>query len=293
MSRRKNIPKNMPAIEELINPTVSVLQSLGGYGNLDEIYNGVLTLLKLSDSLIEFQHSENSSQSEIQYRLAWARTYLKNYGIIDNSSRGVWSILSKYKNIKEIDVNDCLSTVKNKFRDKNNQDTIKDNISEGISDEFELPEEIKPWRVRLLEILINMDPFSFERLAQRLLRECGFSEVNVTKKTGDGGIDGFGRLKINGIFSFKVAFQCKRYKGIVPTSDVRDFRGSLTTDFEKAIFITTGSFSAPAKEEAFAQGKVQIDLIDGEEFINKLAEFNIGVKEVKDYVIDEAYFSQL
>jgi restriction system protein len=40
-------------------------------------------------------------------------------------------------------------------------------------------------------------------------------------------------------------------------------------------------------------GKVQIDLIDGEEFIDKLAEFNIGVKEVKDYIIDDVYFSQL
>lgn len=138
-----------------------------------------------------------------------------------------------------------------------------------------------------------MDPYAFERLTQRLLRECGFSQVEVTKKSGDGGIDGFGRLMINGLFSFKVAFQCKRYSGTVPASDIRDFRGSLTTDVEKALFITTGSFSKPAKEEAMTQGKVQIDLIDGEDFMNRLAEFQIGVKPITDYDIDEVYFSQI
>lgn len=96
-------------------------------------------------------------------------------------------------------------------------------------------------------------------------------------------------MKINGIVSFNVAFQCKRYKGLVSSGDIRDFRGSLTTDIEKGIFITTGSFSKAAKDEATTPGKKQIDLIDGEEFISKLAEYSIGVKEVKTYEIDEDF----
>ena len=62
---------------------------------------------------------------------------------------------------------------------------------------------------------------------------------------------------------------------------------------EKGVFITTGSFSKSAIEEASAPGKQQIDLIDGEEFITKLAEFGIGVREVKDYEIDEDFFSKI
>ena len=138
-----------------------------------------------------------------------------------------------------------------------------------------------------------MDPFAFEHLSQRVLRECGFTQVVVTKKTGDGGIDGTGRLRINGIFSFNIAFQCKRYQGVVSSSDIRDFRGSLTTNIEKGVFITTGSFSKAAIEEASSPGKQQIDLIDGEDFITKLAEFGIGVKEVKDYDVDEDFFKNL
>lgn len=86
----------------------------------------------------------------------------------------------------------------------NNSEKPEDGITEN--DETEYPEEIKPWRKRLSEVLHNMDPYGFERLAQRVLRECGFTQVEVTKKSGDGGIDGTGKLKINGIFSFNVAF---------------------------------------------------------------------------------------
>lgn len=138
-----------------------------------------------------------------------------------------------------------------------------------------------------------MNPYGFERLTQRLLRECGFVQVEVTKKSGDGGIDGTGKLKINGIFSFNVAFQCKRYSGSVGASEIRDFRGSLTTNIEKGILITTGTFTKQAKEEASSPGKQQIDLIDGEEFINKIAEFGIGVREVKTYEIDEEFFQKI
>lgn len=75
--------------------------------------------------------------------------------------------------------------------------------------------------------------------------------------------------------------------------DIRDFRGSLTTDIEKGIFITTGSFSKAAKEEATTSGKKQIASIDGEEFISKLAEYSIGVREIKTYEIDEEFLSKI
>jgi restriction system protein len=291
MSKKRNIPKGMPAYRDLINPTIMALQSLGGSGTVDEIYNAVLKIIVLPDEIVDFQHSEKSSQSEIQYRLAWARTYLKNYGIIDNSSRSVWVILPQHKEIESVDVDDCVNKVRSLFGKKADNTSRDDNNLDDV--DIDLPEEIKPWRTKLHNILLNMNPYAFERLTQRLLRESGFTQVVVTKKSGDGGIDGFGKLMINGLLGFKVAFQCKRYSGTVPAGDIRDFRGSLTTDIEKALFITTGSFSNPAKEEAITSGKIQIELIDGEELINRLAEYQIGLKPVIDYDIDEVYFSQI
>ena len=169
--------------------------------------------------------------------------------------------------------------------DINNVDTLVPDVN--------LPEEVKGWKQHLYKILLEMNPYAFERLTQRLLRECGFSEVKVTKKSGDGGIDGIGKLKINGIFTFNIAFQCKRYRGNVNVSEIRDFRGSLTTDIEKALFITTGTFTQQAIEDACKSGKQQIDLMDGEEFINKLAELQLGVTEIKDYQINEEFFSKI
>lgn len=179
MAKRKNIPQGMPAYSDLINPTITALQNLGGSGKVDEIYNEVLKIVSLPDEIIDFQHSEKSSQSELQYRLAWARTYLKNYGIIDNSSRSVWVVLPQHKDIKSVDVDDCVTKVRSMFGKKPDTTTQND---ENLEDEgIDLPEEIKPWRTKLHDILLNMNPFAFERLTQRLLRECGFSQVEVTK----------------------------------------------------------------------------------------------------------------
>lgn len=280
----------IPNYATLIEATFSALKMLGGSGKNDEINSKVAEILELSNEVQDIPHLNSSSLSEVNYRCAWARTILKNYGALENSARSVWTIKPEFTGIDSVD-----GAIVEKFRNIKSEKTQKFNTAEEKMEEqgVDVPEEVKPWRKRLYEVLINMDPYGFERLTQRVLRECGFTNVVVTKKSGDGGIDGTGKLKINGIFSFNIAFQCKRYQGSVCAGDIRDFRGSLTTDIEKGVFITTGSFSKPAIEEASNPGKQQIDLIDGEEFITKLAEFGIGVKEVKDYEIDEQFFAKI
>lgn len=280
----------IPNYATLIEATFSALKMLGGSGKNDEINSKVAEILELSNEVQDIPHLNSSSLSEVNYRCAWARTILKNYGALENSARSVWTIKPEFTGIDSVD-----GAIVEKFRNIKSEKTQRFNTAEEKMEEqgVDVPEEVKPWRKRLYEVLINMDPYGFERLTQRVLRECGFTNVVVTKKSGDGGIDGTGKLKINGIFSFNIAFQCKRYQGSVGAGDIRDFRGSLTTDIEKGVFITTGSFSKPAIEEASNPGKQQIDLIDGEEFITKLAEFGIGVKEVKDYEIDEQFFAKI
>lgn len=298
MARTKKILA--PTYTELIIPTYKALLELGGSGTNNEICEQVIKDLQLSDEIVDESHLGSESQTELEYQLAWARTYLKNYGVIANSARSVWAITSNYTNGSDLNPKEVVAFTANKNAQRRaaaGKKVIHDpkEPDDGIAqnDETEYPEEIKPWRQRLAEVLQNMDPYGFERLAQRVLRECGFSQVEVTKKSGDGGIDGTGKLKINGIFSFNVAFQCKRYKGAVGAGDIRDFRGSLTTDIEKGVLITTGTFTKAAKEEASNPGKQQIDLIDGEEFINKIAEYGIGVREVITYEIDEEFFQKI
>ena len=267
----------IPKFNELMTPVFRAIKSLGGSGKNDEIINRVITDLNLPDDVVDALHNEN--MTELSYRLTWTKTYMKKFGILDNSERGVWSITPAYTNVDTIDEREIVR----KCRTNNN---LPENINTVSA-------EIAPWRKRVAEILQNMNPYSFERLTQRLLRESGFLDVQVTKKSGDGGIDGTGKLRIKGIFSFNVAFQCKRFKGPVGAAEIRDFRGSLGTNIEKGVLITTSSFSRAAKEEAASEGKRLIDLMDGEELINKLAEYGIGLTEVKSYEIDEDFFNSL
>lgn len=280
----------MPSYAQLVEATFVALKKLGGSGKNDEINENAIRVLNVAAEVLDVPHLKNTSLSEIHYRLAWARTLLKNYGAITNSARSVWTITPEFSSKSKVDG----VYIQKNFHQKKKLGQKNTYSEEQLEDSgIDVPDEVKPWRKKLYEVLVNMNPYAFERLTQRLLRECGFDDVNVTKKSGDGGIDGTGKLRINGIFSFNIAFQCKRYQGSVGAAEIRDFRGSLTTDIEKGVFITTGSFSNPAKEEASNPGKQQIDLIDGEEFITKLAEYGIGVREVKDYEIDEEYFSKI
>ena len=103
------------------------------------------------------------------------------------------------------------------------------------------------YRASLLNELKSLPPVGFERICQRVLRESGFEQVNVTGTSGDGGIDGIGILQVNPFVSFKVLFQCKRYQGSVGSSVVRDFRGAMMGRADKGITMTTGTFTRDAK----------------------------------------------
>ena len=290
MSKRN--ATQVPNYVTLIEATYKALKELGGSGRNDEINKKVYQILGLPSETLEILHTGRTSFSEVDYRLAWARTLLKNYGAIINSSRSVWVISPEFSNIDHVSGEEV-----DKYRNISKQPQAKSlEKSNGVVYEEEitdLPDEVKTWRQKVFDILMKMDPYAFERLTQRVLRESGFTDVEVTKRSGDGGIDGYGKLKINGVISFNIAFQCKRYQGTVGAPEIRDFRGSLTRNIEKGLFVTTGTFSSAAKEEAANIGKQQIDLIDGEALLDMLAEYSIGLKEVKDYEVDEEYFTKV
>ncbi|MBR5847030.1 MAG: restriction endonuclease [Bacteroidaceae bacterium] len=283
MAKKQSKTTNCPQVRFFYEPTLRALNELGGSGSNEEIYNRVVAITNLTNDVLDAMH--NFTMTEVEYRLAWARTYLKNYGAIENSKHRVWSLTAKGAKMLR-DGNIDVKEIYNFTAKKQNRTVV-------ASDDDVAEIEPVNWREQITNILLNLDPYAFERLAQRLLRECGFSDVQVTRRSGDGGIDGTGKLRIQGIFSFNVAFQCKRYKGQVGAGAIRDFRGSLGTNIEKGVLITTGAFTKAAKEEASSEGKRLIDLMDGEELINKLAEYGIGLNEVKSYEVDEDFFNSL
>lgn len=280
-----HIFNELPTYDQLMQPVLDALQILGGSGRNDEIYEQVLSICQIPENILALPHGKNGSQSEIEYRLAWARTYLKKSDIIENSARGVWSLTLKGREIKTIEVDKIVSHYK---------EDSKKNPS-MLTEDIEISNDEENWKNQLHSTLLTLSPDAFERLAQRLLRESGFIQVQVTGKSGDGGIDGKGIVQINGFLNFHVMFQCKRYKGSVGSSQVRDFRGAMSGRSDKGLIITTGTFTRDAYFEASRDGVPPIDLIDGEMLIDKLKELSLGVvtRLVEKVEINEEWFENL
>ncbi len=280
----------LPSYDQLMNPLITALRDLGGSGSIDEIYEKVIENLNLSEDILAVLHdAEASNITEIQYRLAWARTYLKKYGVVTNSSRGVWSLAKT--DLTAVDPKDVTKSAREQDRKEKLAKTARK--SNQPSSEAETPEEAQSWRTLLYHILTtSIDPSSFERLIQRLLRESGFVQVDVTGRTGDGGIDGKGIARIHGFMSFHVVFQCKRYQGVVSASHIRDFRGAMVGRADKGLFITTGTFSRDAVKEATRDGAPPIDLVDGDHLAEKLKEFSLGIRTemIENVTVDESWF---
>ena len=211
--------------------------------------------------------------------------------------RGVWSITSSGKDLNEINSKEVVAFVRDLIaKDKAGNIAEKDDKEIGAEAEgMEQPEETQNWREKLQGILTNLSPDAFERLAQRILRESGFVQVEITGKTGDGGIDGKGIARINGLLSFYVMFQCKRYQGSVTAGQIRDFRGAMQGRTDKGLLITTGSFTSGALKEATRDGAPPIDLVNGEQLIDILKSLSLGVKTktIEAVEIDHEWFSAI
>jgi len=268
---------------------IEALQDLGGSGRPAEVVDWIATKLDVSEE--EQNALLASGQSRFANEIHWARFYLAKTGYIDSSKRGVWSLTTRGLNASLTRQN-ALSI----FREV--QAVAKEERAKKVSEDSDQETEEPPtleqidYRTQLMEVLQALPPEGFERLCQRLLRESGFQQVNVTGKTGDGGIDGNGLLQINPFVSFQVLFQCKRYAGSVTASQVRDFRGAMMGRADKGIIMTTGTFTKDAKREAIRDGVPPIELVNGEKLLDMFKQLELGLKPVTTYEVDSGFFEE-
>jgi restriction system protein len=293
----------IPTYKDLLAPSLWALRDLGGSATTDEINGVVIESLRLSDEQLAVAYPPESNQREtkISHRLSWARTYLKKMGFAENSERGVWSLLPSSRPILDLSPHDAdirLQELDATVR-KASRIAKKNSVSlSEVADEDDAgdPSEIgsSDWEDILLGQLMAIEPDSFERLSQRLLREAGFRNVEVLGKSGDGGLDVVGVYKVS-LVSFTVYCQCKRYKGSVGSSAVRDFRGAMSGRGEKGLLITTGTFTAEAVREAARDGAPPVELIGGTELCELLKEYKLGVSThlVEAVEVNTDFFAQL
>ena len=288
--------EDLPTYEDFFVDVIQAIKELGGSGTNQEIYAKVVELRGISDEELNVLHNDGP-MTEIEYRLRWTQSYLKKDGLIENASRGVWSLLERGREItieelsetkaSGIKVHKKVQRAKKRASDAQLELTRDEKTAEDVDEELE-------WNVELLDALKAMDPIAFERLSQRMLRESGFTKVTVTSPSNDKGIDGVGVLRMN-LVSFQVMFQCKRYSGTVGPGAIRDFRGAMQGRSDKGLIITTGTFTAEARREAIRDGAPTIDLIDGDALCDLLKRLGLGVsvKMVEEVVIDTSFFKSI
>lgn len=281
-------PSFGPEFTRFFPPIVAALQEMGGAGSTSEVVDRAIDMLGISEA--EQEATLDSGGSRVRNQAQWARLYLVKAGLLDSSSRGTWKLTPTAAKI-DTSHYDWAATFKLA------QKVIADARKEKQDTEEPEDDEVESiaggdYRSQLIETIRTLPPSGFEKLCQRILREAGFEHVTVTGRSGDGGIDGVGILQVNHFVSFQVLFQCKRYKGSVSTSQIRDFRGAMMGRADKGIILTTGTFTVDAKKESRRDGAPPIELVDGDDLIRLLETLEVGLIPRTTYDIDTSFFEQ-
>ena len=280
-----------PQFVRYFGPVLEALQQLGGSGRPEEVRARIVQALQLSDK--DQADLMASGISRFENQVHWARFYLSKAGFIDSSRRGVWSLTDKSRGLSSLtfdEARDIFRSVASQFAKE------KPAKSEGVEagEEITTKEQAQAagldYAADLSAKLMALPPGGFERFCQRLLRESGFQQVTVTGRSGDGGIDGIGILQVNTLVSFKVLFQCKRYRGAVGPGHIRDFRGAMMGRADKGIILTTGSFTADARKEAVRDGVPAIELVDGDKLVEMLEQLELGLSPKRTFEVDASFF---
>jgi len=276
-----------------MGPLLDCLRSLGGSAKPKEVSDWIAETLGLSDE--QREETLKSGQQRFHNQVQWARQYLVWEGYLDSSRRGVWTLTMKgwKAQLSEQDGRKLFKKwveIHSRSRNKVIDEAATD---EKIQDEIiaEVPLDTIA-KEDLLMVLRGLPPKGFELVCKRLLHESGFEKVTVTGKPHDEGIDGIGILQINPFVSFKVLFQCKRYKGTVSRAEVGDFRNAMIGRADKGIILTTGTFSTDAIREANREGAPPIELVDGEKLVSMFEGVKLGVIPQVVYEVDQSFFDQ-
>lgn len=279
-----------------IGPILQALKALDGSATPKEISQWISEYYQLTDEVLNERYGK-SGTLKFPNQLAWARQYMVWEELLASSKRGIWALSPKgWK--AEIDEKQAheifLKWVKIQadFRGKKENEKRETTIETNI-DEIEVESQNTNLQVPLIDVLQGLSPVGFEHLCGRLLREYNFENIEISKQSHDGGIDGYANLKINPFVNMSVYFQCKRYSGTVPTEKVQAFIGVMETNkrsVEKGLFITTGSFAKAALE--IEKNNIKLELIDGQKLVEMFEEVELGVKPKTIYEPDMNFFEQ-
>ncbi len=287
-----------------MNPLLDAMREKGGQARPREIYDLIAHRLNLSEE--ERTVTNKNGYPRFENQIAWARSYLVKAGYLDSPSHGVWRLTDKGKDahLDGPDIDTIFRRVLEAKRLATTGAEAGTTVEREPAIEIEEDEAIAPspqtspysdHRPALIALIGSMTPAGFEEFCSELLARVGVEDVQTTRYSKDGGIDGTGRLRINEFVSQPIAFQAKKFDGSgrkVSSEEVQRFRGAIGGHIAKGIFFTTTTFSEDAKREAKALGKVEIELVDLDRILEICEAYQIGLVEQKILVAEPSFFER-
>lgn len=298
---KKSEPGHMEVVR-WFGLVLDALRALGESAKPKEVREWIAKSQNLSDDILN-ECYEKTGALKFPNQVAFARQYLVWEGLIDGSERGIWTLTPKGRDTFLTEEEAYKIAIK---RVRYFQELREDNSSSGKDDNTK-PDTIEQTKLAipelniqnsptLIDILQNLSPEGFEHICGRLLREYGFEQIQITQRTRDGGIDGYGVLKTNPFVSLSIAFQCKRWKNENPvgSKDVQAFLGANISNpnrrCEKIFLITTSFFTKDALK--IEESNSMIELIDGEQLVQMFEDIELGVTPKTVYEPNFAFFKE-
>ncbi len=272
---------DLPSVVDLIYPTVQAVAALGGSGQKKEITERVIDDIGATEEQLSVTY-DNRPKSVLLDRLAWARSWAKLVGALETPQQDLHVLTSRGREILSLSESEANERIRQFVRDyratkKQNQQFVAESEAPA---EDEVGEDTS-WQDCLLDRLHRLSPDGFEEFVLYLLRTFGLQLTRVGG-SGDEGIDGIGTAPLSPVLSSRVAVQAKRYD---PTSTVgREVvalfqRDASAAGAERAVLVTLGRFSEPARKAATAATPT-VDLIDGETLCDLVRQQEIGIRIV-------------
>lgn len=285
--------QKLPEVVGYIPRIINALRDMDGLAKAAAVKEAVVaTMVDNREPFNEQMHA--SGVPKYQNDIYWARMYLVNAGLLEPTQaagHGIWQLTPEGWTTA-LDA----ETVAGIYFKTAKKGKKPGDPSQPTDEELQqdLPGTVS-WELQLKKILTTMPDKGFERLCAAIMTVNGLHATKVTGQSGDKGIDGEGRMAFDkaGFVSSRVAWQCKRFaEGKVGSQDVRNFRGALDHATDHGILFTTSTFTAEAVQEANQPSKKPIKLVPLDELIQTLNKLHLGVHDVPEPTIDEAYFSQ-
>ena len=270
---------NSDAFVRTYGPILDFLREFGGAAHRQDIKSGVAAIVEPDAATREATYT--NGQNKVESEVGFSMSYLRHAGLIEPTGKGFWRLTQNGQSTslpieaaREVQAN-VVALLKHQ-KSATASDFATDSAAGSASS--------------LLQTIVALPPAGFERLCNRILVESGFTEVVTKGEPNDGGIDVEGLMRLNELIAFKVLVQCKRYQSSVGPGIVRDCRGAMQGRTDKGIIMTTGYFTASARQEAVRPGTPPIELIDGDALVSLMERLVIGVKPRTVYDVDEAFF---